>query len=155
MVRVERDGHRARLEIDGRIVEVDVREVSESGRSLIWKGRHVEVAVRHLGGDRYRVSGAFGSEEIEVLDPLAHLALQTHAGVAGDESAVVTAYMPGKVVEVLVAAGETVEVGQGVLILEAMKMENEIQAERAGTVRGVFVEAGIAVEAGDRLYEIG
>jgi biotin carboxyl carrier protein len=62
--------------------------------------------------------------------------------------------MPGRVVEVLVREGDEVTVGQGLVVLEAMKMENEIQAERAGKVTKVFVTAGQPVEGGDLLFEL-
>jgi biotin carboxyl carrier protein len=62
--------------------------------------------------------------------------------------------MPGRVVAVLAAEGEAVEAGQGVVVLEAMKMENEIRAEHAGTVGRLFVQPGQAVEGGDPLFEL-
>ena len=62
--------------------------------------------------------------------------------------------MPGRVVALLVAQGDQVEPGQGVLVLEAMKMENEIAAEAAGVVSQFFVEEGQAVEGGDPLFEV-
>jgi biotin carboxyl carrier protein len=62
--------------------------------------------------------------------------------------------MPGRVVAVLVAEGASVTPGQGLVVLEAMKMQNEIQAERPGTVKKIFVSPGQAVEGGDPLFEI-
>ena len=66
-----------------------------------------------------------------------------------------TAYMPGRVVAVLVEQGKHVEVGQGIVVLEAMKMENEIRAEVAGVVTKLHVKPGQSVEGGDLLFEIG
>ena len=65
------------------------------------------------------------------------------------------AVMPGVVVEVLVAEGEGVEAGQALVILEAMKMQNEIRAKGRGVVREVHVEAGQAVASGERLVTLG
>jgi biotin carboxyl carrier protein len=59
--------------------------------------------------------------------------------------------MPGKVVRVLVAPGDTVEARQGLVVVEAMKMENELRASGAGRVREVFVREGQSVEAGAAL----
>lgn len=67
---------------------------------------------------------------------------------------VVSAPLPGSVWEIKVAVGDTVEEDQVVLILEAMKMENEIVAEEGGTVKAVLVEKGQAVKAGDPMIEI-
>ncbi len=63
--------------------------------------------------------------------------------------------MPGRVVALLVDEGDEVEPGQGVVVLEAMKMENEIAAEHGGVVTKVHVEPGQAVEGGDPLFELG
>ena len=73
-------------------------------------------------------------------------------GAAG--SGTITAPMQGTIVKVLVAVGDTVEVGQSVLVLEAMKMENHISAEKAGTVNEVRVAAGDTVGTGDVLVVI-
>jgi pyruvate carboxylase subunit B len=62
--------------------------------------------------------------------------------------------MPGKIVKVLVKPGDTVEVRQGVVIVEAMKMENELRATAAGTVRSVEVASGTAVEKGALLVAL-
>jgi acetyl/propionyl-CoA carboxylase alpha subunit len=74
------------------------------------------------------------------------------AGRAGSE--MVVAPMPGKVVSVLVAPGDVVEIGQPLVVLEAMKMENTLVAEVAGTVRTVAVAAGAMVEAGTVVVEV-
>ncbi len=66
----------------------------------------------------------------------------------------VTAPMPGKVVRVLVAAGETVEMGQGLMVVEAMKMQNEIRAPKGGVVERLTVWEGQAVSAGEALAVI-
>ena len=62
--------------------------------------------------------------------------------------------MPGRVVAVLAAEGDAVRAGQGVVVLEAMKMQNEIQAEHDGTIKRICVAAGQAVEGGDLLFEL-
>jgi acetyl-CoA/propionyl-CoA carboxylase, biotin carboxylase, biotin carboxyl carrier protein len=61
----------------------------------------------------------------------------------------VTVPMQGTIVKVLVAVGDTVEVGQGIVVLEAMKMENQIAAEKAGVIKEIRVEAGATVGGGD------
>ena len=66
----------------------------------------------------------------------------------------VKALMPGRVVRVLVTAGQSVLKGAGLLILEAMKMENEIHAPVDGVVDQIFVTAGTTVEAGAELFHI-
>jgi biotin carboxyl carrier protein len=113
-----------------------------------------EVAVRPQGGGVYQVATAAGSAAVEVVDPLTALARRGLAGKGGKRRARVNAYMPGRVVAVLAAEGTEVKAGDGVIVLEAMKMQNEIQAEHDGRVTKVHVEPGQAVEGGDPLFEL-
>ncbi len=76
------------------------------------------------------------------------------AGGGGARSGRVEAPMPGKVVSVLVAPGATVEIGQPLVVLEAMKMETTLTSEVAGTVAAVRAQAGAVVGAGDLLVEV-
>jgi biotin carboxyl carrier protein len=73
--------------------------------------------------------------------------------VAGGDK-VVKSPMPGRVVKVLVAKGDVIEVGHGLLVLEAMKMENEVRARVAGTVAEVHVVPGAAVEGNAKLVTL-
>jgi biotin carboxyl carrier protein len=75
------------------------------------------------------------------------------ATVAGGDKTVKSP-MPGRVVKVLVAKGDAVEVGQGLLVLEAMKMENEVRARVAGTVAEVHVAPGSTVEGSAKLVTL-
>jgi biotin carboxyl carrier protein len=155
-VAVERTAGGYRLRLGDAVVEVDAVTAGGNGLlSLRLGGDHYEVAVdAERGGDRYRVSTRRAAAEVEVLSPLDHLARQT-AGAAGARRAErVTAYMPGRVVAVLVEEGAEVAAGQGVVVLEAMKMENEIQAEHPGVVRKILVEPGQSVEGGEALFEL-
>ncbi len=126
--------------------------------SLLIDGHQHEVTVRRheapSAEGRYRVSSAAGTDEVEIMDPLTYLARSTHEA-SGSGVQQVTAYMPGRVVDILVAEGDEVAAGQGVVVLEAMKMKNEIQAEAAGVVTRLLVERDQAVEGGDPLFEIG
>jgi acetyl-CoA/propionyl-CoA carboxylase biotin carboxyl carrier protein len=77
------------------------------------------------------------------------------SGSAGSGSGTITSPMQGTIVKVLVDVGATVETGQPLLVLEAMKMENNINSERAGTVQEIKVAPGDAVSSGDVLAVIG
>jgi len=133
---------------------VESAAVGTALRSLLVGGRQHEVAVYADGDGHYRVTANGEIQSVEVLDPLARLAQQGAGRDAAGGPQRVTAYMPGRVVSVLVAEGDEVQPGQGVVVLEAMKMQNEIQSERAGTVGRVFVHPGQAVDGGDPLFEL-
>ena len=79
--------------------------------------------------------------------------MSTSSGHSGGDGTV-SAPMQGTIVQVLVAVGATVTVGQAILVLEAMKMENQISAERDGTIAEIRVAAGDSVGTGDVLAVI-
>lgn len=140
--------------IEGRVYHVDAARVRGSLHSLVIEGAQHEVAVQERGKGVWRVSHPGGLEEIEVMDPIAYLARQAQAAAVPGGPKIVKAQMPGRVVKILAGEGEAVDAGAGVVVLEAMKMENEIQADFAGFVSKLFVATGRAVESGDALFEL-
>jgi biotin carboxyl carrier protein len=160
-VKVERTGSKFRIESDGRVDVVDVARVDRHTMSLLVLGDRetshevsileglepgtLEVHLR-AGVVQTRVSGAPGQRRWSAKDAA--------APGAGTGPQRVIAPMPGKVVKVLVSAGEAVEPRQGLVVIEAMKMENELKATRAGHVKEVHVTEGTLVEAGRLLVVI-
>ncbi|HWQ31639.1 MAG TPA: biotin/lipoyl-containing protein [Blastocatellia bacterium] len=118
--------------INDRVYRCALERTQAGETEIIVNGRRIPVAVR----DRKRLRSGAGS-----------------AG-AGGGRATLTAPMPGKVVRVLKAAGDEVESGQGVLVVEAMKMQNEVQSPKAGKVIELRVTEGQTVNAGETLAVI-
>jgi len=148
-VELARDAGRVRWMLDGREIEADAVEIAPATYSILLEGRSLEVRVQPAG-DAMRIQA--GGEEFlaQVLDPRAWRGKRAHAvEVEGRQH--IAAPMPGKVVRLLVKAGEKVEVGQALLVVEAMKMQNEIRAPKTGTVERLLVAEGQAVSAGDLL----
>jgi len=147
---------RYQVSIDGRSLDIDAQVVGETTLSLIHDGEAYNVESEKLpdGTENLLVRGHV--LHAEVLD-LRRLRLrQAQASVATvDGPATITSPMPGKVVAVLVQEGEEVEAGQGLLVVEAMKMENELRAPRAGTVQNLAAQEGAAVEGGAVLCVVG
>lgn len=152
-VRVRKDGDLYEVTVGERTWTVDAKTARGGLRSLRIDGAHHEVAVSVRGED-YWISTRDGGGPVSVTDPLTHLASQTRGGGGGKRRQKVNAYMPGRVVEILVEEGQEVTAGQGVIVLEAMKMQNEIRAEHDGTVTRIHVQTGQAVEGGDPLFEM-
>ena len=99
-------------------------------------------------------AGLTARREVEVVDERArHIRSLASARGRAARSGTVKAPMPGLVVRVQVEPGQTVGPGGGLLLLEAMKMENELRAPSGGRVRAILVEAGQAVEKGQVLVE--
>ena len=136
---------------DGPERRADV-EVPEPGvYSVLMDGRSYEARVEE--GPNALVVVIDGRRfDIEVRDPRR---LTRKAGGAADGVQIVAAPMPGKVVRVLAAVGDEVAAGQGLLVVEAMKMQNEMKAARAGKVLSMSAKPGATVTAGEILATIG
>jgi len=123
-------------------------------------GESYDIAVTGVGdygvGKRKLYISLDGMPEEVVFEPLNELEANTASGrKRATEPGHVTTAMPGNVVEVLVQEGDSVEAGQAVLIAEAMKMETEIHANVAGTIKAIHVSKGDRVTPGEVLIEIG
>ncbi len=137
------------ISVDGREYRVDAATVGRPDvLSIIVDGRQKTASVRSLGKGVYVVDGS----EVRVIDPR----LRDFAAAAQAEDGVfeATAYMPGRVTAVLAEEGEDVTSGQGVLVLEAMKMENEIQSDIDGRLEKLLVEVGQTVDGGEPLFVV-
>jgi biotin carboxyl carrier protein len=140
--------------VDGRTLEIDseqlgsVTQVEPGVYSVLLDGASYEIRLietshglsAEAGGRRFSV---------EVRDPRDTTRGARAAIGSGRQN--VAAPMPGKVVRVLVNVGDTVDVGQGLVVVEAMKMQNEMKAARPGRVIEVRARAGQTVGAGDTL----
>ncbi len=138
-VEVSRGAGAFLVSIDGRQHEVDVKEV-DGVLSLLIGTKSYEVVV---DGMMVHVDGV--PVEVSIVAPRRRAA--THAEEA-DGPQRITAPMPGKIVKLLVKPGDKVDARQGLVVVEAMKMENELRARAGGTVSEVRVTEGSSVEAG-------
>ena len=146
-VEVVHEGPRLLLRLDGRELEADAVEVATGTYSILLEGQSFEVRVQPEPGGGLHVQTHGEEYPVVVHDP--RVWRGKRGGVLEAEGRQqVTAPMPGKIVRVLVAAGDQVEAGQGLLVVEAMKMQNEIKAPKTGTVERVLVAEGQAVNAG-------
>ena len=152
-VGIEAGGSGTVVTLDGSPVDVDVRPVGEGRLSLRFPatGRQQDVVVtRGRNGD---VDVLVGGLRVPVrIRPEGRAGKRSAA--SGDALERVVAPMPGKVVKLLVKPGDQVTSRQGVIVVEAMKMENELRAGRDGVVREVLVTEGTSVDAGTPLVVI-
>ena len=145
--------HVYRIVIDGNERIIDGRQLSAHMYSLLVDDQSFTIDVTEKD-DQYTVSCEGKTFQFKLLDERRALRPGEASSRDGAGDKEIRSFMPGKVVEVMVAVGDTVEKEQGVLIIEAMKMENEIRTSAAGTVKSIFVEAGQAVESGELLIEL-
>ena len=151
-VEVTRHGSAYRVCIGDRCFDADFVDVGRYVRSLRLDDGTQFSLVHHAEGSNHEISLGGAIVHVELIDPLAARRKRREDEMGGGGA--VKALMPGRVVRLLVAKGDQVTKGQGLLILEAMKMENEIQAQTAGVVDEIFVNAGQTVESGAELVHI-
>lgn len=168
------------FEVGDRARAVEVHRLAQRHTVIVDGRTHVVDAVR-VEGDRWSLlvreaaDGGVRSVDVTVVPHTANggvdVFIDGHRIVVGQQSGLgrrtrgvagaqgsgpqrVVAPMPGKIVRVLVAPGDEVQPRQGLVVVEAMKMENELRAARAGRVRDVFVQEGQSVEAGTALLVV-
>jgi pyruvate carboxylase subunit B len=156
-------GREVEVEVDGDQVTVagatrvaTLRTVAgTSSRQLLVDGRPTALTLRSAGRGQWTLGKGGDRWDAEVVDERTrHIRSLTAGASAAHGPATVRAPMPGLVVRVLVEAGQEVSVGTGIVVLEAMKMENELKAPAAGVVGAVRVAAGEPVEKGQVLVEL-
>ena len=145
------DGTTYKIAVDGNSILVNGQPfvAGFDGDQVLVNGAPYEIKLK---GDQVLVGGISYSLAVEGL--VQAKGTQRRAGAAAPSAGAVTAIMPGKIIRVLVEQGDEIAEGQVVCILEAMKMENELKAAKAGRVRAIHVQPGQNVERGAVLAEI-
>ena len=155
--RVAVDVRPGAVTVDGRELGASLAEVERTPVRLVTIGDRVHRVVvrRREGRGRYLLWLDGFTYDVEALDERTRTIRDLSAAAAGPPGPVpLVAPMPGLVVRVKVQAGDSVEAGQGLVVMEAMKMENELRAPGAGRVKTVLVQPGSAVEKGAVLVEL-
>ncbi|HYM62476.1 MAG TPA: biotin/lipoyl-containing protein [Thermoanaerobaculia bacterium] len=152
-VEVERHGPDYRVRLGDRWIVADLVNCGRFIRSLRLEDGTQFSIIHHRDGNQHSITLPDAVFQVELIDPLA--LKRRHAEDEHGGGGLIKALMPGRIVRILVNAGDSVQKGTGLLILEAMKMENEIQATIEGVVDKIFVTAGQTVDGGADLVHIG
>ncbi len=150
IVELNRDAERWRISIDDRAVDADALEIAPGIFSILLNGKSYEVRVTPTPAGALTLQTAHHEFSAEVVDPRA-LRGRRHGALEAEGRQQILAPMPGKIIRVLIQTGEKVEAGQGLLVVEAMKMQNEIRSPKSGTVERLLVKEGQPVNAGEVL----
>ena len=142
-----------RVSVDGSEFLLDGKKTGRTNYSLIVDNRSFEVDI-DVSEDDYRVLVDGRNYHIHLLDERRMRLGGVQAGIELQGRQRVSVPMPGKVIAVLVSEGDKVERGQGLVIVEAMKMENEVRSPINGEVKEVKVKAGDSLEAGATLLVV-
>ncbi len=147
-----KDGNVTECRVNGEALALDAALTQPGVLSLLIEGRSYRVGRAHSAeGMQIGISGE--TFEVDVRDPRS-LRARKRAGAGTEGPKKITAPMPGKVVRVLAPEGTRVEAGQGVIVIEAMKMQNELKSPKAGVVKKINSAEGATVNAGDALAVI-
>jgi len=146
-----------RVVVDGEPVSARLEAIDGTPQVVLHlDGRRYPLAVAGRGDEGWTLVDRGSVHTIEAVDERTrHIRTLAGAGRAGGSGGVVKAPMPGLVVRVLVEVGQAVRAGQGLVVLEAMKMENELKAPADGMVTAVGASQGQAVDKGAVLVELG
>ncbi|HXJ05743.1 MAG TPA: biotin/lipoyl-containing protein [Candidatus Acidoferrum sp.] len=150
IVELVRDADRWKISLDGRVVDADVVEIDRNTLSVLLEGESYDVRFAQSPEGVLNIQADLQEFTAEVDDPRAWRGRQ-HGALETEGRQQVVAPMPGKVIRLLVQAGEKVEAGQGLLVVEAMKMQNEIRSPKNGIVERLQVKEGQPVNAGEVL----
>ncbi len=149
VIELERDTAGWRVTLDGRPMAVDAVQIAPNILSLLLDGQSFEISVTPAAEGQLKIQTGAHEFTAEGIDPRAWRGRHSHVEAEGRQQ--IVAPMPGKVVHLLVQAGDWVEAGQGLVVIEAMKMQNEIRSPKGGTVERVLAKAGQPVNAGEVL----
>jgi biotin carboxyl carrier protein len=147
-VEIEENGKAVyRISVDGNEFLVDGKKTGRTNFSLIVDNRSFEIEVDNTD-DEYRVLVDGRNYRIHLVDERRVRVGAAQSGLQLQGRQMVSVPMPGKIIAVLVAIGDAVEMGQGLVIVEAMKMENEVRSPISGEVKEIKVKPGDTVEGG-------
>jgi|SRR5512139_3965796 biotin carboxyl carrier protein len=146
----ELGGSGYKVTIDGREHVVDAHQVANRLWSVVYGNASFEVDVTQVPGDEFEVLINGDCHKFSLMNEQRRAMIRA-GGKGSAGKAMVSSPMPGKVVKLLVAEGQEVEAGQGVIVVEAMKMENELKSALPGKVKEIFVKEGDVVESGAKL----
>ena len=150
VVELEREGESYRVLLDGKALDANPLMVAAYTLSILLGGQSFEVHVTPTLQGNLKLQSGPHEFTAEVEDPRSWRG-RKQGGLQTEGRQQVLSPMPGKVIRLLVKEGETVETGQGLVIIEAMKMQNEIRAPKTGKVERLLAKEGQTVNAGEVL----
>jgi biotin carboxyl carrier protein len=149
-VELERDADGWRISVDGTLLDADATEIAPNIFSVVLNGQSHEIRVAPQPDGTLTLQTSNHEFTAEFTDPRAWRG-RRHGAIEAAGRQQILAPMPGKVVRLLVQPGEKVQAGQGVLVVEAMKMQNEVRSPKTGSVERLLVQEGQPVNAGQVL----
>ncbi|WP_430811203.1 MULTISPECIES: biotin/lipoyl-containing protein [unclassified Carboxylicivirga] len=151
---LEQEGSQYKVDIDGRLYHLDLVKVEADTYSILMDGRSINMEM--IEGNtlnEYKVNTMDNYYEIEVIDAATRYRNASKAAMDAGSN-IISTPMPGKIVKIPVQEGDTVEQGQTLIIVSAMKMESEYKSPIDGMVKRIYVKEGDATEGNQPLIEV-
>ena len=136
--------------LDGQPLDANVVEVAPNTFSVLLNGESHQIRIAPRPDGTLTLHTGLAEYQAEVIDPRVWRG-RRHGALEAEGRQQIAAPMPGKVIRVLVKQGDAVEAGQGLIVVEAMKMQNEIRSPKRGKVEKLLAKEGQAVNAGEVL----
>lgn len=150
VVELEKNGSAYKVLLDSQPVDADLILATPNAVSVLLNGTAFEFYVAAAPGGSYTLKSGSHEFHAEVRDPRSWRG-RKQGGLDAEGRQEIVAPMPGKVIRLLVKAGDQVETGQGLVVVEAMKMQNEIRSPKKGRIERLQAKEGQLVNAGDIL----
>ncbi|PYS50365.1 MAG: hypothetical protein DMF68_07590 [Acidobacteria bacterium] len=153
---IKRDAYSVVAQLNGRHYEIEARDIRQGIFLLIVNGHAYECRLNQADTKRKSLEVSVGTHayNVALTDPKRLRTAQQPGAHSDGTTAQIVAPMPGKVVRVLVEQGAQVEAGANLVVVEAMKMQNEMKSPKAGIVTSINVKAGATVNGGDVLVVV-
>lgn len=152
---LESTGNLLRIAVDEKVYELDSVTTGNGVYSIISNGKSYDIdVVQGKSKKHFIVNSDMNEYKVEIVDAESRYMKAMNKAKGFDEGNTIYCPMPGKIVKVLVAAGDTVEAGQTLVIVSAMKMESEFKASKAGVVKEVAIKEDETVTGGQKLIVI-
>ena len=150
VVELKRTGDVAAVSLDGQTLDADAVQIAPNVVSVMLGGQFFELHISRSTDGTMKLRCGAHEYIADIIDPRAWRG-RKHGAVEVEGRQQILAPMPGKVVRVIAKVGDSVEAGQGLLVVEAMKMQNEIRSPKSGIVGRLLVKEGQNVNAGEVL----
>ena len=152
---VSKDKNRLKIKVDDKLYDLDIIQVGEGRYSILLDGQSLNVAIIEKDNPKqYNVNALDNSYDIEIIDAETRYLMSRKGNDMEDADNTIASPMPGKIVKILVKAGQKVKTGQTVVIVSAMKMESEYKSGKDGVVKEVHVNEGDTIEGSQPLITL-
>jgi len=151
---LDQQGSKYKVDIDSQIYDLDIEKVESDAYSILYNGHSINMEmIQGNSLNHYKVNTHNNYYEIEVIDAATRYRNKSKSDLLAGSN-IISTPMPGKIVKIPLQQGDTVEKGQTVIVVSAMKMESEYKAAKDGIIKKLHVKEGDAVEGNQPLIEI-